>query len=160
MQFDELVDQYTTYLLKLAFLQVRHQQTAEDIVQETFYKMYKTFGDTIELEHPKSYLVMVTMNTCRDYFKSWHYRKIQLTELVGKETILFETSNEDEELVHFIMLLPIRIREVVVLHYYDEQTTAQIAITLRIPQSTVKTRLQKGRKLLKKLMVEEGKVHA
>ena len=154
MRFDYAVEQYTTYLLKLSYLNVRDKQTAEDIVQDVFIKLYEKFGDIIPLEHTKSYLVTMTMNRCRDYFKSWHYRKIQLTEVFSREaktepTYEFTEDETQSELIQAILNLPINYREVIVLYYYDEQSTNEIAKTLSIPVGTVKTRLQRARQLLK-----------
>lgn len=36
MKFEDAVEQYTTYLLKLSYLYVKDKQVAEDIVQDTF----------------------------------------------------------------------------------------------------------------------------
>ena len=75
MKYEDAVEQYTTYLLKLSYLYVKDKQVAEDIVQDTFVKIYAQFGDTIQVEKVRSYIVTMTVNRCRDYFRSWHYKK-------------------------------------------------------------------------------------
>lgn len=79
MSFEEAVETHTLYLTKLSYLYVHNQQIAEDVVQDVFIKLYRLYGDNIPLENTKAYLVKMTMNRCRDYFRSWHYRKVQFT---------------------------------------------------------------------------------
>ena len=154
MQFVDAVEQYTEYLLKLSYLYVKDRPLAEDIVQEVFIKLYEKYGDEVPLQQPKSYLVQMTVNRCRDYFRSWHYRKIQVSELFQLE----QTSEPLKELglMDEVWKLPLKYREVVILYYYDDQSTTEIAQLLNLPVSTVKTRLQRGRHALKGLIEEGG----
>ncbi len=154
MKFEEAVEQYTTYLLKLSYLYVKDKQVAEDIVQDTFVKVYAQFGDSIEVEKVKSYIVTMTVNRCRDYFRSWHYKKVQLSEVFDRHEKNVHNT-EQVNLTQSIMLLPVKYREVIILYYYDEQGTTEISTILKIPVGTVKTRLQKGRQLLKGIITEE-----
>ncbi|MGG1630891.1 sigma factor-like helix-turn-helix DNA-binding protein [Rossellomorea sp. NRS-1567] len=48
------------------------------------------------------------------------------------------------------MNLPIKYREVIILYYYDDLTTKEVAGLLKIPHSTAKTRIQRGRMALRK----------
>ena len=148
LSFNQVVEQYTTYLLKLSYLNVGNRQIAEDIVQEVFIKFYEKFGDSIPLENPKTFLVMMTFNRCRDYFKSWSYRKLRLMELFSKESNRDSSRVEQSEIMQAIFKLPIHFREVIILYYFDEQTTTEMAKMLNSPISTVKMRLQRAQQLL------------
>lgn len=156
MNFVDAVEQYTTYLLKMSFLYVRDRQLAEDIVQEVFVKLYQKYGEQLPLENPKGYLVQMTVNRCRDYFRSWHYRKVQAIDFFTVHEKADHPPSEDSDIAGHVIKLPLKYREVVILHYFDEQGTAQIAALLNIPIGTVKTRLQKARRLLKGILLEEG----
>lgn len=148
MRFNQVVEQYTSFLLKLCYLNVHNRQMAEDIVQEVLIALYEKYGDNIPLENTKSYLVTMTMNRCRGYFKSWNYRKIRLLKVFSKETNYEISHVGQRELVLSISKLPINFREVIMLYYFDEQTTTEIAKTLSCPISTVRARLQRAQKLL------------
>ena len=154
MKFEAAVEQYTTYLLKLSYLYVKDKQVAEDIVQDTFVKIYAQFGNTIEVEKVKSYIVTMTINRCRDYFRSWHYKKVQLSEMLDRQEKDVHNT-EQLNMSQSIMQLPVKYREVIILYYYDEQGITDISNILKIPVGTVKTRLQKGRQLLKGIITEE-----
>ncbi|MGN7116888.1 sigma-70 family RNA polymerase sigma factor [Lysinibacillus odysseyi] len=156
MYFVEAVEQYTTYLLKMSYLYVKDRQLAEDIVQEVFVKLYQKYGEEVPLENPKGYLVQMTVNRCRDYFRSWHYRKVQIVAFFANTEEADAPPSENTDIAEHVLKLPFKYREVVILHYFDEQGTAQISSILNIPVGTVKTRLQKARRLLKGILLEEG----
>ena len=156
MSFEEAVETYTLYLTKISYLYVHNQQIAEDVVQDVFIKIYRTHKDELPFENPKAYLIKMTMNRCRDYFRSWHYRKVQLTtNWSTREKPHSFSSDREGSLVNAIHKLDQKYREVIILHYYDEQSTKEIASILEIPEGTVKTRLQKARKLLKDYLILE-----
>jgi len=57
---------------------------------------------------------------------------------------------EEQQLIgEAILKLPLKQREVLVHFYFNEMTIAEIASTVSIPESTVKTRLTRGRELLR-----------
>jgi len=115
----------------MSFLHVKDKLIAEDIVQ-------------------------ITINACQDYFRSWHYRKVQVTDLFSHNEKIVPHSVIATNVADHVLNLPLNYREVVILHYFDEQGTAEISQILNIPVGTVKTRLQKARQLLKGILLEEG----
>lgn len=65
----------------------------------------------------------------------------------------------DVDLYNAIGMLPPKIRITIVLYYVEGYSTAEIKTILKIPQGTVKSRLAKGRTLLKSILNEEGDYH-
>ena len=155
VQFVDAVENYTEFLLKLSYLYVKDQQVAEDVVQEIFIKLYEKHGERLELEHPRAYLVQMTVNKCKDYFRSWHYRKVQVRDLFG-QTEKHNPVVESPTIIDEVLKLPLKYREVIILYYFDDYAVNQIASVLAIPAATVKTRLQRGRLLLKGILEEGG----
>lgn len=62
---------------------------------------------------------------------------------------------EDNNLVKAVMALPVKYREVIYLCYYEDQTMKEMSEVLQISENTVKTRLRKGKQLLKKHLERE-----
>ena len=58
------------------------------------------------------------------------------------------------ELFYAVLVLPAKYRAVIHLHYYEDYATQEIAEILGIPAATVRTRLRRGRELLKKKLME------
>jgi len=58
-------------------------------------------------------------------------------------------SEEKELIFQQVLSLPIKLREVITLYYYEECTVDEIAKLLNLNTNTVKTRLHRGRNSLK-----------
>lgn len=160
--FQEVVHAHADYLLRLAYLYVKDWQAAEDIVQDTFLSYYAKFEQFEERASLKTYLTRITINKCKDYLKSWRYRKLTLTnQFFGgrkdRESLVEETEKLD--IAEAVLSLPIQLREVIIHYYYEELSVLEVASLLGIPDNTVKTRLRRARQLLKnKLSAEEWEV--
>lgn len=70
------------------------------------------------------------------------------------ETLTFETP-ESETLFDTVMKLPEKYRIVLHLFYYEDYTTQEISDILHLSVSNVKTRLSRGRALLKETLKAE-----
>lgn len=158
---NEAMEQYGDYLKRLIFTYVKDIQKAEDIVQDVFIKFYKSLARFEGRSSIKTYLYRIAVNECHNYLKSWHYRRLEITEKINvwkkrvsveEEYLQREKNQKIEELVNS---LPIKYREVIWLHYYVELSVTEMADVLKCSVNTVKTRLARGRKLAK-LTIEES----
>jgi len=152
--FTKLMEQHTERLIRVAYYYTKELQTAEDLVQDVFIKFYHKQSSLKGVEDVPAYLTRMTINRCKDYLKSWHVRKVQFqqkwVEQVQKEEFdRFVQQDEEQIIGEAIMRLPLKHREALVYYYFEEMTIPSIAQLLQIPQSTVKTRLVRGRELLK-----------
>lgn len=142
-----LFHRYRDDVYRLAVNYTHNPQEAEDVSQTVFLKLVEQGELTPGKE--KAWLLQVTANECRSLLRSaWWKRTAPLDEtLSAPETRLDETRQA-------VMALPPKYRVVIYLRYYENFTTAEIAQLLRIPQSTVTTRLSRGREQLKKRLKE------
>ena len=150
--FQEAMHRYTDDLLKVAYLYVKDWQAAEDIVQESFLTYYAKFEQFEERASLKTYLTRIVINKCKDYLKSWRYRKLSLTNQFfgGKSDRAYAIeSSERLDIANAVLQLPIPLREVIIHYYYEELSVLEVAALLSIPDNTVKTRLRKARQVLK-----------
>ena len=150
---ERLITQHQTSLLRLCYVQLQDQALAEDAVQETFLKAYKGFdsfrGDSSE----KTWLTRIAVNTCRDYQRGgWfkHTDRRVTPDMLPVGTVQPDT--EDLDLSLAVMKLPRKMREAILLYYYQDMSTEEIAETLGIAQSSVSNRLRRGREKLRKLL--------
>lgn len=150
---ERLITQYQTSLLRLCYVQLQDQALAEDAVQETFLKAYKGFdsfrGDSSE----KTWLTRIAVNTCRDFQRGgWfkHTDRRVTPDMLPVGTVQPDT--EDLDLSLAVMKLPRKMREAILLYYYQDMSTEEIAETLGIAQSSVSNRLRRGREKLRKLL--------
>lgn len=152
-KLEQLMELYTQDLLRMSYYYTKSIHTAQDIVQEVFIRYYNKKID-LENENIKPYLMRMVINQSKDYLKSWNYRKIQLVEMFpsnqfGKVKNQLIQQEEDDDITQAIFSLPIKQREAITYYYFEGLTTKEIAALLSVPESTIKSRLSKGRILLK-----------
>ena len=131
---------------------VKNESTAEDIVQDVFIQFFKTFEQYEKRAHVKTYLTKITINKCYDYLRSFTSRKniwLKLLSQKNPQSYEIESTIEQSELMRHVLALPMKYREMIVLYYYEDLTTAEIATLLNLSDNTVKTRLRRAREKLK-----------
>nr|WP_155062015.1 sigma-70 family RNA polymerase sigma factor [Turicibacter sanguinis] len=165
MVVERLIEDYGQDVLKIAYLYVKDQQLAEDIFQEVFYKVMKNYHKFEHLSSEKTWLIRITINTCKDLLRtSWLRRVTTFGTLEEQNQTQYEQpfdmtqSESNNELYEMIMKLPQRYKEVILLFYYEDFSYDEMAKILNIPKGTVQSRLARGREKLKKMMEERGEI--
>ena len=125
---------------------------ADDIVQETFYKLSKSRSDFESEEHVRNWLIRVAVNECKRISLSfWRKKRRPLEEYI--EAVTFDSSDEGE-LFSEVMKLKPKYRQVIHLFYYEGYSTGEISELLKISQSAVTTGLARARNQLKEHLQE------
>ena len=157
--FEELYDQYSNDVLRMAYFYLGDRQRAEDVCQDVFIKLY-TRADTIEPGKEKAWLLRVTVNACRDLWRGAWLKRVVLgaptLEIVPSQDETIEQREEKEELMQAIHKLPAAFKETVLLHYYQGLGIAEIAQMLGLPEGTISSRLSRARKKLEALLKEDA----
>ena len=141
-----LVDTYSGMLLGLCRLMLGEPAMAQDIVQETFLKAWKTGGFRKDSE--KAWLIRVAVNLCHDYHRSRWWKHIDHKASI-EEIQIAEPDPADREILALVKELPFRERQIVILHFWSRMTLGDIAQTLGVSQSSVFRGLEKAKKRLK-----------
>ena len=151
MVVERLIEDYGQDVLKIAYLYVKDQQLAEDIFQEVFYKVMKNYHKFEHLSSEKTWLIRITINTCKDLLRtSWLRRVTTFGTLEEQNQTQYEQpfdmtqSESNNELYEMIMKLPQRYKEVILLFYYEDFSYDEMAKILNIPKGTVQSRLARG----------------
>ena len=145
-------------MLRIAYLYVQDWLTAEDIVQDTFISYYSKYEQFKERSSLKTYLIRITINKCKDYLKSWRYRKQVLTNqffLSKKDPPRLTQKEEQLDIANAILALPLHLREVIIHYYYNELSIVEVGELLALSDNTVKTRLRRARQLLKEQLASD-----
>ncbi|QSB11432.1 sigma-70 family RNA polymerase sigma factor [Lysinibacillus fusiformis] len=157
----EVMNQHGDYLKRLIYTYVKEPQKTEDLVQEVFIKFYKSIDVFGGRSSAKTYLYRIAVNECKNYLKSWHYKKVEVTEKMKnwlkRDSLELDIlqQEQNQSIGQLVNSLPTKYREVIWLHYYVELSIAEMAEVLKCSPNTVKTRLARGRKLAK-ITIEEG----
>ena len=109
-------------------------------------------------EHEKAWLIRTTINCCKDYWKSaWFKRRTSMDDITyTANTISHDPSSSTGFITQCVKKLPVKYRQIIHLYYYEEYSLKEISCILQINENTVKTRMVRGRELLKKYLGEEA----
>lgn len=153
------IHKYKGMLYKIALMQLKNTQDAEDVVQEVFCQYFRKEQKFESEEHEKAWFIKVTLNACRKIWRSaWYRHRSDMPE----QDYAAESKMENEylkkeqrrELLQAVMDLPIKYREVIHLFYYEDLSINEISTVTGRQQSTITSQLTRGRELLKKCLKE------
>jgi RNA polymerase sigma factor (sigma-70 family) len=158
----ELMNSYGDYLLRTAILLVKDKQIAEEVVQDTFITAFDKIYQLADPGKLKSWLTSILVNNCRSqqrkrYWKDAffpfnlieRYQKDEGT--LGPEDQLLNLM-ENQQLAVAIHDLDYKYREAIILFYFNEMKINEIAHYLEVNENTIKSRLTRGRSLLKEIL--------
>lgn len=152
-EFSRLIGLYRETVFRIAYCYTKSYADAEDIAQEVFLKLY-TADECFEADkNVKAWLIRVTANRCKNLLKSYWYR---FSEPITENTDRPMEIKEDGGVLTLIMKLKPKIRTVLYMYYYEEYSVKEIADLLGEKKTTITTRLMRGRRLLKDLLLKEG----
>lgn len=149
---DEVVEAYAKPMYGFALAQVQCVSDAEDVLQEVFL-IYLRKNPRFESEQQrKVWLMKVTRNCCRGL---WRFRRRHKTvPLEDVDAILLE-SDEERDLMYELQKLPEKYRDAMELFYFGGLSTEEIGKTLDCSPEAVRTRLKRGREMLKERLTEK-----
>ena len=147
---NSLVTRWEKPLLRLCFAFLCDTALAEDAVQETFFKAWKG-GDRFRRDSSeKTWLTRIAVNTCKDLRKSAWVRNTDRSvtpDLLPEGSVPFD--ERDDTGTRAVLSLPPKLKDVTLLHWYQSMTLDEITRVLRLPRSTVNSRLKKAKAMLK-----------
>ena len=149
-RLSELAEAYQEDLLRVCFLYLQDRGLAEDAVQETFLKAYRALPRYREESSPKTWLTRIAVNTCRDMRRTAWFRHLGWNE-IPEWTASCGPDVSDEAIAVSVEIarLPAKLKEAVLLYYYQDMTVNEIAEALGIAQSSVSGRLIRAREKLR-----------
>lgn len=155
--FNEIMTRYGQDILQLVYSYVRNKPLAEDLTQDIFVKCYKALHTYQKTAKLKTWLFKIASNHCKDYLRSWYFRKVTVTEKMAEmtgssgenvEQAVLEHEQE-QTLADAVLKLPMKYREVIYLFYFEELSLKEIEAILDVNQNTIKSRLKRAKTLLK-----------
>ena len=138
-------------ILRLCFAFLGDTALAEDAVQETFFKAWKSYDRFRADAAEKTWITRIAVNTCKDLLKSAWARNTDRSitpELLPEGSVPFE--ERDDTVTRAVMSLQPGLKEVTLLHWYQGMTLEEMGRVLHLPRSTINYRLKKAKAILKK----------
>lgn len=168
---EQLMQEYGTKVLHLAYYYLKDRHLAEDVAQEVFVRAYRNWGSFRGESSAYTWLYRITVNLCRDKARSAWFRRLLPSDdpRAATDDPEFASPEDDpeesailgddrERLMAQIMKLPESYREAIILYYYQDLSTSEIAQVTGQNENTIKTRLFRARAMLKEQLLKGGVV--
>ena len=147
-KLNQMMQAYEKDLLRLCCVYLKDTAMAEDAVQETFVKAYRNLKNFRGESSEKTWLIRIAVNVCKDMLSTAWFRN--LGRMVNLDDVKIPQEMEvKSEVVDEIMRLPKKLREVVLLYYYEDMNQSEVADVLGVSIATVHRRLEKAREVLR-----------
>ena len=145
-RLEQVISSRQDWLFRFAYMRIGNRADAEDVVQNTFLKVFQSLGRLASTDELDLYLLQSVSNACKDYFRGKPLRTVALTEveqIAGNDP---DSAIHDEYLRIACLLdsLPPEQSEVIRLKCYDGLTFKDIAFMEGIPEATAKSRYRYG----------------
>ena len=160
--FEQLYRQYRPSVFRTACLISGNSQDGDDITQETFIKVFTHCRELKSNAMFRYWLFKILNRT------AWQFLNRKKPEIPDETVLdkaeagsnplteeLFLKKEQQNEIYQAVMQLDYKLRLVVILYYYNELSTKQIAKIADCYEGTVKSRLFTARKRLRQLLPEE-----
>ena len=151
--YTRAAEQYLDTVFRVALNFLKRPDAADDVTQNVFLRLLRSAPTFENDEHLRRWLIRVTLNECKRYVMTpWNK-----TEPIDDYTdrLAAEEDGQSAEVLTYVMRLPRKYRVAVYLHYYEGYATKDVAEIMHRPQSTICTWLERGRKQLKKMLLED-----
>ncbi len=161
-QFALLVSRQSRFVFRIGYLVLRNAEDAEDVVQETFFKLFRT-GAWKQMQDEKAYLARMAWRIATSKFQAKRFHPqaepLDFTSAeISPERAAIDT--ERSQTIHrLIDALPEKLRRPLALSSIEELTAPEIAALMDVPEGTVRRLLMEARALVKEKMarLEERK---
>lgn len=148
---EDAMDRWEQSLLRICYAYLGDVALAEDAVQETFLKAWKGIDRFRGGASEKTWLMRIAINTCKDVRRGAWFKHIDRSASLDRLPEGSEPFKEkDDTLMCAIMALKPRLKEAVLLCWYQQLTADEAAQALVVSRSTIYYRLEQAKRQLQR----------
>ena len=165
--FEEIVRRYKDQLINFAYRYLNDFDDAEDVVQETFMRVFRKKKAYKNVAKFSTWIYTITGNLAKTELRRRRRRKILSLSNLGYEDKDFELKDikkgpeesvdeiiQDGVIQQAINSLPEKFREAIIFRDIQELSYEEISTIVKIPLGTVKSRVNRGRLKLQEKLAE------
>ncbi len=156
IDIEDIYHRHVDTVYRVCFMFMKNRAEAEDAVQTTFINLMNSNVSFKDEAHEKAWLIVTASNICKNNLKHWFRSK--RSDYDDYLNHLRHIDSYDFEVLEEVLSLPTKYKTVIYLYYYEGYSSVEISRTLGVKESTIRSWLYRGRKLLKKSLggVENG----
>lgn len=159
--YRQIIEEYGNKLLRTCYLILKDREEAEDVVQETFIKVFQKLDTFKENSSFFTWIYAIALNLCRDRLRKKQDMLTLEDEWVGENDVEFHVEkNIDREILRKELFdMNSLYREVMVLFYFEELSIKEISNLLNEKEGTIKSKLSRGRNILRENLLKGGQLN-
>ncbi len=151
---------YHQKLYRIAYRIVQDAASAEDIVQDTFIKLWNKRDEMQSIDNTEAFAIIILRNTCLD-----HLRKTKNDRYTDYDTDMPETTSlskqiemqdEAEKIKYLINKLPDQQRQVMMMKHWDEYSDEEIEQATGLSAGNIRVILSRARKTIREQYIKIG----
>jgi len=154
--WEAIVRQYRRKVFNVAYKFVGRHDEAEDLTQDIFLKIFKSLNTFDSRANFQTWLISVSRNLCIDHYRSVRKERETIDRNIDASVLspvsktqsqmsMMEQRDRVELLREALGALPKTLRTAVLLRDIQELSYHEIAQKLKLPEGTVKSRINRGR---------------
>ena len=143
---EDFVRKYYPMILRYCHIHIRDTSYVEDLTQETFARFFRTLHQYQHYGKAANYLYVIAGNLCRDYHKK--LEAIPMEEIPEQPVYQMEVLDLRLDVHRALEQLPLELREVTILYFFQELKQKEISKILGIGLPLVKYRIRRAKELL------------
>lgn len=141
--FCRLMDMHVQCMYKIAVSYLKNDEDTADAIQDTILSCYENLQDLKQNKYFRTWMIRILINKCKDIL---HRKKLLTYTDEVPECSFYEADYETAEWTQMLEPLEPKYRLVLLLYYMEGFNIREISDILGMKESTVKSRLQRGRK--------------
>jgi RNA polymerase sigma-70 factor (ECF subfamily) len=170
-EFEKLTWPLSNDLFRLAYWRLASMQDAEDMVQETYLRAFKSFQTFQPGTNIKAWMTRILLNVINDAFKT-RARQPELLAIDDDSDEIMQLADQSQrskdpelqlteqemrpDLLEALQRLPTSLLQPLLLRELEDMTYAEIAAILDVPVGTVMSRLFRARRVVRERLTAQG----
>lgn len=127
----------------------------EDVFHNTIIKVVENAGNLKNEDAFETWFVSILLNECRKILRNKKHMELSEEVEIDNNTFNSEEQAVKVDIINGLKLLDEETKELIVLKYYSGYSQQEIAEILKMPIGTVKTKIFRGLKRLRKVLERE-----
>ncbi|MCK5057362.1 MAG: RNA polymerase sigma factor [Candidatus Aminicenantes bacterium] len=165
-----MINRYSKKVYNFALNFAGNREDASDITQDIFIKVYNNIDKFKEEKNFNSWLLKLSKNYCIDFWRKNKNarRKVELDDTIRNEAVHGQQQTPEDSLIRKndinylrgkLLLLPPDLRTLIIMRDIQDHSYRDIAEHFNIPLGTTKSRINRARAKLAKIILNEGKLN-
>ena len=150
--FIRLMEENKQAMLKIAYGFFSNEEDVADVMQQTILDAFEHIKELKKVAYFKTWLIRILINNCNQLYNN-KKRMVSEEELINQK--YFDIYPEDNAFFYLLSLLHKEDRTIFQLYFGEQYTTKEISELLGIKESTIRSRIHRGKEQLRKQICRE-----